>query len=37
MKSLSMSARFNDRRFRVTTKAQLRALARFVFTGHWPL
>ena len=23
--------------FRVTTEAQLRARARFVFTGHWPL
>ena len=31
------SARFNDGRFRVTAEAQLRALARFVFTGHWPL
>jgi hypothetical protein len=31
------SARFNDGRFRVTTEAQLRARARFVFTGHWPL
>ena len=30
-------ARFNDGRYRVTTEAQLRALARFVFTGHWPL
>src|SRR5271157_4139417 len=29
--------RFNDGRFRVTTEAQLRARARFVFTGHWPL
>src|SRR5271165_796179 len=31
------AARFNDGRFRVTTEAQLRAHARFVFTGHWPL
>ncbi len=31
------SARFNDGRFGVTTEAQLRARARFVFTGHWPL
>jgi hypothetical protein len=30
-------ARFNDGRFRVTTAAQLRVRARFVFTGHWPL
>jgi hypothetical protein len=29
--------RFNDGRFRVTTEAQLRARARFVFTGHRPL
>jgi len=31
------TARFNDGRLRVTTEAQLRARARFVFTGHWPL
>jgi len=30
-------ARFNDGRLRVTTEAQLRARARFVFSGHWPL
>src|SRR5271157_1952203 len=35
--STSISARFNDGRFRVTTEAQFRAHARFVFTGHWPL
>src|SRR5208283_3067105 len=34
---LAHLARFNDGRFRVTTEAQLRARARFVFTGHWPL
>jgi len=30
-------ARLDDGRFRVTTEAQLRALARFVFIGHWKL
>ena len=29
--------RFNDGRFRVTTEAQLRVFARFVFPVHWPL
>ncbi len=32
--SQSARARFNDGRFRVTTEAQLRARARFVFTGR---
>ena len=32
-----IAARFNDGRLRVTTEAQLRARARFVFTGHRPL
>ena len=35
--ALPTRARFNDGRFRVTTEAQLRARARFIFTGHWPL
>ena len=34
---IGKAARFNDGRFRVTTAAQLRARARFVFTGHWAL
>ena len=32
---LLISARFNDGRFRVTTEAQLRVFACFVFPGRW--
>jgi len=31
------AARFDDGRFRVTTEAQLRTFARFVFTDRWQL